>query len=152
MEFFVSIAVPESYSTTYLFTQQVQTIRVTEVFFGVKHLQEEDKYKTEVTYVYRCCTSCCIPSQGCCIILVSYCQRGVNQPPSLGRDERQMGTKGPNVNRGEGSKVKWWDHGMSFGQFGALDFKHICTIYTEKHRVTMHLLLLSISHCFTGEG
>lgn len=31
----------EPHSCAYLFTQQVQTIRVAEIFFGVKHLQEE---------------------------------------------------------------------------------------------------------------
>lgn len=45
----------ESYTSTHLFTQQVQTIRVTEVFFGVKHLQEEGKNNSNVTDVYRCC-------------------------------------------------------------------------------------------------
>lgn len=30
---------------------------------------------------------------------------------------------------------------MSFGQFGALDSKHICTIYTEKHQVTTYLFV-----------
>ena len=37
-----------------LFTQQVQAVRVTEVFFGVKHLQEEDKNSNDIMYVYSC--------------------------------------------------------------------------------------------------
>lgn len=45
----------ESHTSTYLFTQQIQTIRVTEVFFGVKHLQEADSDNSGVTDVYRCC-------------------------------------------------------------------------------------------------
>lgn len=31
----------EPHSSAYLFTQQVQTVRVAEIFFGIKHLQEE---------------------------------------------------------------------------------------------------------------
>ena len=71
----------ESYASTYLFTQQVQTIRVTETFFGVKHLQEEDKNNSDVTDVAE------IAPQGCFVIHMPYCQRGVSSSPRTSREE-----------------------------------------------------------------
>lgn len=53
MEYFVSKHT-QPWVTRYLFTQQVQAVRVTEVFFGVKHLQEEDKNSNDIMYVYSC--------------------------------------------------------------------------------------------------
>lgn len=40
---FVPRATLEPHSGAYLLTQQVQTVRVAEILFGVKHLQEEGK-------------------------------------------------------------------------------------------------------------
>lgn len=73
----------ESYTNTYLFTQQVQTIRVTEIFFGVKHLQEEDK-KIIILQMFTDVAE--IAPQGCFVIHKSYCQRGVNPLLRAGRE------------------------------------------------------------------
>lgn len=92
----------ESHTSTYLLAQQVQTVRVTEIFFRVKHLQEEDKNNSSVTDVYRCCRNSspgmfCNPQ-----VLLS------EKSESIAKGRQRIDTV--NVNRRTGSKgpkVKW---------------------------------------------
>lgn len=69
----------EPHSCAYLFTQQVQTIRVAEIFFGVKHLQEEGN--SGVTDIAE------VAPQGCSAIHVPCCQGGASSSPGTGREE-----------------------------------------------------------------
>lgn len=66
-------------SSAYLITQQVQTIRMAEIFFGVKHLQEEGN--SGVTDIAE------VAPQRCFAIYKPCCQGGVSSSPGTGREE-----------------------------------------------------------------
>lgn len=91
----------ESLTSTYLFTQQIQTIRVTEIFFGVKHLQE-DKNNSDVTDACRCCRNSS-PGTFC-----NPCALRPERSEFVSKDRQGRDTM--NVNRrtrSKGPKVKW---------------------------------------------
>lgn len=70
----------EPHSCAYLFTQQVQTIRVAEIFFGVKHLQEEGN--SGVTDIAEVAPQALPgPAARPC------CQGGASSSPGTGREE-----------------------------------------------------------------
>lgn len=89
----------EPHSCAYLFTQQVQTIRVAEIFFGVKHLQEEGN--SGVTDIAEVAPQGC-SAWPCCQALLP------GRSEFISRDRQGGDTVSVNRRaRSEGSKPEW---------------------------------------------